>query len=126
MSTARVRLFRVRGERDADVPLPARRSDGSAGYDLAASLGALVHLSEGYSGREIEQVCRNVVSSMLTDSNPDLTSKVDEGADAVRAYELSVRSLEQAYFERAFSATRPATSGEQLRRYEDWRTDLER
>lgn len=38
MSSARVRLFRVRGERDADVPLPARRTDGSAGYDLAAAV----------------------------------------------------------------------------------------
>jgi len=34
----RVRVWRVHGERDADLPLPHRKTAGSAGYDLAAAV----------------------------------------------------------------------------------------
>lgn len=38
MTSASVRVYRVRGERDADLPLPARQTEGSAGYDLVAAV----------------------------------------------------------------------------------------
>lgn len=40
MNATQVRIVRVRGERDADLPLPERKTPGSAGYDLAACVEA--------------------------------------------------------------------------------------
>ncbi len=47
MSAARVRICRVRGERDADLPLPSKRSPGSAGYDLAAAIEKELEIRPG-------------------------------------------------------------------------------
>lgn len=123
-----------RFERKVYVPLPEAEARAAifsihtetAGYKLAVGLDMLADMSDAYSGREIEQICRDVVSTMLTDCNPDLTDRVDEGAEAVRQYELKVRPLAYADFERAMQGARPATTREQLRRYEQWRDGLER
>lgn len=47
MTPAQVRIFRVRGERDADLPLPERKTPGSAGYDLSAAVGADREIAPG-------------------------------------------------------------------------------
>jgi SpoVK/Ycf46/Vps4 family AAA+-type ATPase len=123
-----------RFERKVYVPLPDAEARASifgihterAGYELEVGLSTLAGMSDGYSGREIEQVCRDVTSSMLIDCNPELTDLVDEGAEAVRAHQLRVRPLAKRDFERAFAAAHPATSREQLARYAEWREGLER
>lgn len=38
MSELRVKIWRVHGPRDADLPLPRRATPGSAGFDLSAAL----------------------------------------------------------------------------------------
>ena len=47
MSGPRVRIFRVRGENDADLPLPGRSTPGSAGFDLAAAVEKDVLIAPG-------------------------------------------------------------------------------
>ncbi len=47
MSRTVVRIFRVRGERDADLPLPSRRTRGAAGFDLAACVEKDVAIAPG-------------------------------------------------------------------------------
>ena len=47
MSRTVVRIFRVRGERDADLPLPSRRTPGAAGFDLAACVEKDVAIAPG-------------------------------------------------------------------------------
>jgi len=42
-----VRIFRVRGARDGDLPLPARTTAGSAGLDLCAALVTELVLAPG-------------------------------------------------------------------------------
>ena len=42
-----VRIFRVRGARDADLPLPARATAGSAGLDLCAAVERELVLAPG-------------------------------------------------------------------------------
>ena len=43
----RVRFWRIRGERDADLPLPQRKTPGSAGYDLAAAVETELEILPG-------------------------------------------------------------------------------
>jgi len=47
MQTIQVKIFRVRGERDADLPLPSAATPGSAGVDLRAALDKPLELSPG-------------------------------------------------------------------------------
>lgn len=47
MSPVSVRITRVRGERDADLPLPTAATPGSAGMDLRAAVDADLVLSPG-------------------------------------------------------------------------------
>ena len=47
MSRPRVRIFRVRGGRDADLPLPTRSTEGSSGFDLAAALDKDLEIAPG-------------------------------------------------------------------------------
>jgi len=47
MDRLEVRIFRVRGARDADLPLPARATAGSAGLDLCAALERELVLAPG-------------------------------------------------------------------------------
>lgn len=42
-----VRILRVRGDRDADLPLPHRTTDGSAGADLCAALESDLEILPG-------------------------------------------------------------------------------
>lgn len=44
MSTAKIRIFRVRGVEDKDVPLPTKSTEGSAGYDLYAAVDTPVEI----------------------------------------------------------------------------------
>jgi len=47
MDRLEVRIFRVRGARDADLPLPARATAGSAGLDLCAAVERDLVLAPG-------------------------------------------------------------------------------
>ncbi|MFI5314420.1 MAG: dUTP diphosphatase [Myxococcota bacterium] len=47
MTGCELRVFRVRGQRDADIPLPAFATAGSAGLDLRAAIEADLVLGPG-------------------------------------------------------------------------------
>ena len=47
MSELRVKIWRVHGRRDADLPLPLRATPGSAGFDLAAALDKELEVPPG-------------------------------------------------------------------------------
>ena len=47
MDRIEVRIFRVRGTRDGDLPLPAKTTAGSAGLDLCAALESELVLAPG-------------------------------------------------------------------------------
>lgn len=110
------------------VPLPdaaARRgifeiNITRKGLKSDVPLDELVRRSEGYSGREIQQVCQTAITSMTQRANPDLMRAVDRGKEAVRDYQLRVQPLSRQDFDLAFEHIRPQTNPQTLRRYQQW------
>jgi katanin p60 ATPase-containing subunit A1 len=80
----------------------------------------LIRLTEGYSGREIERLCKQATSQMIGELNADLPDIVDKGLRATRDYQVKVRELTVEDFQRAATYIRPITSPADMQRYLDW------
>ncbi len=110
------------------VPLPdaqARRTIleifiTRRGHKSQLTIDELAERTQGYSGREIEQVCQTAVTHMTQRANPGLLAIVDKGQDAVRDYEIRVEALSPQDFEIAFTEIKPGSDSAMLRRYEAW------
>jgi katanin p60 ATPase-containing subunit A1 len=115
------------------VPLPdepARRAIleihlGRRGHRSQLSMDELVRRTQGFAGREIEQLCQAAVARMTRRANPDLLALADRGADAVRSYEIKVEPLSVPDFDAAFASIHPLARPDLLRQYEDWIKKLE-
>jgi SpoVK/Ycf46/Vps4 family AAA+-type ATPase len=123
---------RSRFAREVYVPLPdatARRRIleihlEEKGHQVEVSYDDLVVRTDGYSGREIAQMCEQAVAHMVQCANPSLESVVDRGREAVTAYELQVEALSMEDFEAAFkSIGPPETTAEDLDKFERWREE---
>lgn len=102
---ARTALFRILVEKKGfSLAEPAERFGGAV---------------EGYSGRDIEQLARVMMSDMLTEENPDLDRLVDQ-PDALKQYTLKTRPLALADLERAKQRVKPSADIEALARYDKW------
>jgi SpoVK/Ycf46/Vps4 family AAA+-type ATPase len=95
------------------------------GHKSKVSIDELVHRTQGFSGREIEQLCQTAITSMTRRANPELLAIVDQGQEAVREYEIRVEPLNEADFKLAFSQVHPNTTQEMLHRYTDWMKQVE-
>lgn len=95
------------------------------GFKTEFELDDLVEMTAGYSGREIERLTKQATSTMINELNADLPAKIDEGLAATRDYQVKVRPLELADFERAATMIRPATSAAEMQRYIDWANEAE-
>jgi SpoVK/Ycf46/Vps4 family AAA+-type ATPase len=96
------------------------------GFKVRGPREALVGLTKGLSGREIERLCKEVAGRMITDLNAELPRLVDQGMEAVRNYQVKVRPLEVSEFEAARRAIVPVTGPAESARYEKWRQGLQR
>jgi len=92
-----------------------------AGFATETAYSDLAEMTQGLSGREISAGCREAIRAMLGRANPTLESTVDEGAEAVRAYQLKALPVTSAEILGALSGVRSATSAEDLAAYESWR-----
>jgi len=86
-------------------------------------LAELVKLTEGYSGREIERLVKQVTSTMISELNADLPDVIDKGLAQAKNYQVKVRPLNLRDFQVAAEGIRPVTSPEEAARYLDWRQD---
>ncbi|MCL4831443.1 MAG: ATP-binding protein [Caldilineaceae bacterium] len=110
------------------VPLPdveARRAIlgiylDKRGHRIAFGLEELVRRTQGYSGREMEQIVGLAVRRMVGRANPNLLQQAGSGQEALRRYQLKVEPLSADDIAHALAAVRPATSAEMVRRYEAW------
>jgi len=115
------------------VPLPdaeARRSIleihlTKRGHKTRLPIPKLVERTEGYSGREIEQVCQTAITSMTQRANPSLMDVVDRGQAALREYEIKVEPISEEDFVVAFSQIHPATDAALVRRHLEWQKEAE-
>jgi katanin p60 ATPase-containing subunit A1 len=90
------------------------------GHASQVERSELVGRTEGFSGREIEQLCEAAVDRMIRRSNPDLESVVDRGQEAVRGHELHVEPLNAKDFDTAFGQVHPIADERMLQRYAEW------
>lgn len=90
------------------------------GFELDFGLGELIDDTAGYSGREIERLCKQATSQMINELNSDLPALIDKGLQATRDYQVKVRPMTLADFERAKTYIRPGTSPAEMQRYLDW------
>ena len=90
------------------------------GYELEFELNELIDDTAGYSGREIERLCKQATSQMIGELNVDLPDLIDTGLAATRNYQVKIRPLTLADFERAKTYIRPGTSPQEMQRYLDW------
>lgn len=90
------------------------------GFELDFGLGELIDDTAGYSGREIERLCKQATSQMINELNSDLPALIDKGLQATRDYQVKIRPMTLADFERAKTYIRPGTSPAEMQRYLDW------
>jgi katanin p60 ATPase-containing subunit A1 len=117
-----------RFQRRIYVPLPdpaARKAILSIhltrrGHKTVGSMEELVRQTEGFAGREIEQICQMAVARMTQRANPDLLAVVDQGQEAVRNYQIRVEPLNGEDFKVAFDQIRPIATPAMLQRYSEW------
>ena len=122
-----------RFEKKILIPLPDEEARKSIldihltkrGFRSKVPMEDLAMMTEGFSGREIEGFCKQVVYKMIRERNRSLPEIVDRGLDAVRSYKIKLRELERADFEEAARGIKPQTSPEIAKRYAEWGTRLE-
>ncbi|MHC4473804.1 MAG: AAA family ATPase [Planctomycetota bacterium] len=90
------------------------------GFELECELERLVELADGFSGREIESLAKEVTNSMVAEENESIPDLVDRGLDEVRDYAIRVRPLTLEDFEDAVRHIQPVTGPEEMQRYIDW------
>ena len=81
----------------------------------------LVELTVGYSGREIERICRTAVKSMVDRHNAGLIAAVDAGRAEISDYELKVAPLTADDFDAAFAGMQPETTERDLEAFARWK-----
>lgn len=90
------------------------------GFACEADLDRLAAGLDGFSGREIERLSKDVCQAVVRELNPDLAARVDEGIEKIRNTQIRLRPLLDRDFKRAQEQLRPQTSSEERRRYEQW------
>jgi SpoVK/Ycf46/Vps4 family AAA+-type ATPase len=92
-----------------------------AGFETEVPMSVLSKQTQNYSGREISAGCREAIRTMLARANPDLESIVDQGADAVREYQLKKLPIRKNEIDQALAGVRFATGPEELAQYDAWK-----
>jgi len=90
------------------------------GYSVSGSLDDFAARTEGFSGREIEQICKELVRMMISKANPDLADVAEKGKQALKDYTLKTEPIALESLGDVLSRMRPMTGKDDLRRYEIW------
>jgi len=120
-----------RFEKRVYVPLPDRRARerifeleiGGRGFRLEGiTYGELADMTEGYSGRDISNACREAIMAMLRRANPNIYEELAK-ARTLRQLTLAkyrVEPIRRGEILEALRKVKPALSREEIRRYEEW------
>jgi SpoVK/Ycf46/Vps4 family AAA+-type ATPase len=96
------------------------------GHQSQISLKELAERTEGYAGRELEQIGQIAINNMIRRVNHDLLNVVERGLTALSAYKLHIEPLNREDFDNAFSQVKALADSKVLRRYEIWQADIMR
>lgn len=117
-----------RFQRKVYVPLPDKGSrkrifeihlKGAVLHEITN--GKLAEMGEGYSGRDIANVCREAIMFMVREQNP----KLEELSPAqIESYSMNYRSLTKEDFEHAFGKIKSSVNLETIEKYEEWGKEL--
>jgi katanin p60 ATPase-containing subunit A1 len=118
-----------RFEKKILIPLPdaiARREIlrihlDKRGFQVNADAAQLAASTEGYSGREIERLCKEVTTRMVAEMNREIPGLIDKGLDEVRKHQLKVRPLSMADFQKAIAKLNPQTTPADVKKYNEWK-----
>jgi SpoVK/Ycf46/Vps4 family AAA+-type ATPase len=118
-----------RFEKKILIPLPdvaARREIlrihlEKRGFKVEADGAQLAAATAGYSGREIERLCKEVTTRMVAEMNREVPGLIDKGLDEVRKHQLKVRALTLGDFQRAMTKIHPQSTEADVRKYNEWR-----
>ncbi len=109
------------------VPLPdkiARKSIFNIhleGAKLDVAVEDLANKTEGFSGRDIYNLCQEAINRMVMSMNPNLDSLTSV---QIEKYTLKSRALTMADFEEAFKKIKPSVPVSDIKKYEDWKRDF--
>src|SRR5436190_9173266 len=95
------------------------------GFPVEVGYRDLATMTDGYSGREIERLCKEVTTGMADEVNRDIPALVDQGLDTVKKYKIKVRPLTQKDFEAAARLIHPQTTPEEMQKYYNWKESAE-
>ncbi len=95
-------------------------SESNTTVDSAKAAVAYECVKRGYTGSDVEAVCREAINSMVDRSNEDLASVADQGIEAVRGYELEIDAIRPKDVQDAFAQTSASLSEDNVQRFDKW------
>ncbi|NPA22815.1 MAG: AAA family ATPase [Crenarchaeota archaeon] len=107
--SARIELFKLHLER--------------RGYELEGiTYEELADLTEGYTGRDIANLCRKAILNMLQRANPNIevVMRSVRNVEELRKAKYRVDRITREDFEKALEEVKPTVSKDDLRRYEEF------
>jgi SpoVK/Ycf46/Vps4 family AAA+-type ATPase len=78
----------------------------------------LAEKSEGYSGRDIANVCREAIMFMIREENPNLENL---NSEQIEKYTMKHRPLKKEDFAYAFSKVKRSVDEKTIKRYKEWK-----
>ena len=93
------------------------------GYQSQVSMQALAQRSEGFSGRDLANLCSVAIERMEVENNQDVLKL--KSREALSRYELRIVPLTQAHFDYALARVTPQATLTDLQRYDQWRKQVE-
>jgi SpoVK/Ycf46/Vps4 family AAA+-type ATPase len=119
------------GARQIYVPLPEKKARAqilhlnleAKGYALEMTIEELARRSEGFSGRDLANLCAVAIERMELEANPEILQL--RSKEKLQAYQLNIHPLNSHHFDYAFDRVMPRTTHDDLQRFERWRRSVE-
>jgi SpoVK/Ycf46/Vps4 family AAA+-type ATPase len=90
------------------------------GHKISSGIDELADKTTGYSGREIEQICKELIRMMISKANPDLADVAEKGKKALESYTLKIQEITVCDLDGILSGMLPMTDKNDLARHEQW------
>ena len=90
------------------------------GYKVTGQLEEFANRTACYSGREIEQICKELIRAMISKANPDLSEVAEKGKTALENYTLKLSEITIKDLDNILKNIVPMINTNDLARYEQW------